>query len=79
MNSKTENVKGTTLQFWIMFTLTEDELWDWADNQSIATIHDISIKDDMVTILPLWSDDTTSEVQQAFQESLYDYFVEKMQ
>ena len=74
-----ENIAGLKIGFEISFDVTEDEAWEWADQQSIATIHDIAICDRNVIILPLWESDFTKDVSVNFMESFFDFFAEKQQ
>lgn len=78
MSTKNENITGLMFAIHITFSITNDELWDWANNQSVGTIHNISLSGDHVIVLPLWEDDYTPEMVVSWSESFYDFFVEKM-
>ncbi len=92
VNNKTPDVlvpaKETSLSFPLLFTEVNDEtnndLWEWADQQDIATINDIFLHNDAklgweVVIIPQWDDNLNEVTKQAFTESFNDYFAEKIQ
>lgn len=69
-----ENVNGAEVFFAFPIELSDDQVWEWADQQEIGTIHHISFRHGSVCITPLWIEDCTLERTIEWEKDCTNYF-----
>ncbi|RWZ87282.1 MAG: hypothetical protein EO766_12215 [Hydrotalea sp. AMD] len=78
-----ENTERKAVKFQTVILVSDEDLQDWADQQSGATIHEIQLVEteigNFVHIVPLWRDNLTIENIVQYEQDFYDYFADRMQ
>ena len=73
----TDNVSTQEVYIASPFTITNDEAWEWAEQQDIATINHIEFRNGSLCITPQWAEDTTLSKTQMWEKDFFKYFESK--